>query len=401
MKWTLYKFKKEIKKMKPKKRSEVYKKIPYLYIWTKNNKKEKEVEAFLNKVCLSEFDARSQSKKKYTEKEILNQFKKFSTRQELFHSKKGSALISAANRFKIYGKAIRHFKKIERSTSIGEETVRLFLEKIFTKKFIKIRHPLIKNPKTNYSLELDGFCEKLNIAFEYGNHLESRREHLKEIKYRDKIKKEQCEKLNIKLIQVKVVFLNFKDYEMKLKKELLKEFKRLNIKIPKKFMKTKVKIVAENIPFSKKQIFKSLKKYENKTQFKIKNQKMFIAARNLGILKEVNVFFEKKKEKMKKTVGFWYKNKNIIMAAKKCKTRTEFHNRYNVAYSMAKKNGIFEKACSHMVKNRLPYYWTPSLIIKKAKEYDFLNKFRKENSGAVQAADRFKMYYKVKKIFKK
>src|SRR5690606_5877566 len=48
-----------------------------------------------------------------------------------------------------------------------EKLCREVFEEWFGEPFIKIRPEWLVNPKTNYKLELDGYCEKLNIAFEY------------------------------------------------------------------------------------------------------------------------------------------------------------------------------------------------------------------------------------------
>lgn len=53
------------------------------------------------------------------------------------------------------------------SIGVGERVCRLIFETIFKESFIKIRPDWLKNNLTGKNLELDGYCEKLNIAFEY------------------------------------------------------------------------------------------------------------------------------------------------------------------------------------------------------------------------------------------
>lgn len=49
----------------------------------------------------------------------------------------------------------------------GEEISRGYFEYIFEgKKFIKSRPKWLKSPK-NHSIELDGYCSELKLAFEY------------------------------------------------------------------------------------------------------------------------------------------------------------------------------------------------------------------------------------------
>ena len=94
---------------------------------------------------------------------------------------------------------------------------RLFstLNKIYNEEiFYNYRHPKIINPKTNYPLELDCYIESLKIAFEFQGiqHYEKieRFFHKKDkgnrsfeaSKFRDKFKKQKCNELGIKLIEV-------------------------------------------------------------------------------------------------------------------------------------------------------------------------------------------------------
>jgi hypothetical protein len=49
----------------------------------------------------------------------------------------------------------------------NETLCRKIFENYFNEKFIKIKPKWLKNPKTGCLMELDGYCEKLNVAFEY------------------------------------------------------------------------------------------------------------------------------------------------------------------------------------------------------------------------------------------
>jgi len=58
--------------------------------------------------------------------------------------------------------------KCNKSKNIRENECRDVFEKIYNKKFSS-KYPIwLKNPKTNRNLELDGYCEELKLAFEYG-----------------------------------------------------------------------------------------------------------------------------------------------------------------------------------------------------------------------------------------
>lgn len=108
-------------------------------------------------------------------------------------------------------------------TGISEEITRQCLEYIFNKKFLKTRKVLIREGKM--PLELDGYNEALNIAFEYQGeqhyHKEKsiisnriNKEYLyKKINKHDEEKRELCKKKNIVLIAVKFFPKNIKENE--------------------------------------------------------------------------------------------------------------------------------------------------------------------------------------------
>ena len=85
-----------------------------------------------------------------------------------------------------------------------EKICRLYFESIFNKKFIKIRPEWLKNIDNN-NLELDGYCEELQIAFEHNGmqHYEQSNwfnNNLQKIQNHDLIKKQLCKERGIKLI---------------------------------------------------------------------------------------------------------------------------------------------------------------------------------------------------------
>lgn len=93
--------------------------------------------------------------------------------------------------------------------STGEEVTRCVFEAIFNYKFPKKRPKWLKNPKTNRTMELDGYCKNLEIAFEYQG-----RQHYEKVWYmsnrsfenlqkRDVIKLDICHKHNVLCIPIK------------------------------------------------------------------------------------------------------------------------------------------------------------------------------------------------------
>lgn len=100
--------------------------------------------------------------------------------------------------------------------NIGEEITRKIFEILFDTKFIKIR------PKWLNGLELDGYCEKLNLAFEYDGiqhykfikYFHKTKEEFHKRKGMDNIKNDLCIKNNITLLRIPyyIKFDDIKNY---------------------------------------------------------------------------------------------------------------------------------------------------------------------------------------------
>jgi len=94
--------------------------------------------------------------------------------------------------------------------SRSEKLCRKILEELTQEKFPSVRPYFLKHYKTGFNLELDGYCEKLQMAFEYHgvqhykyfpNFFHKKGKYqFEEQKERDKLKIELCDKNNIKLI---------------------------------------------------------------------------------------------------------------------------------------------------------------------------------------------------------
>lgn len=115
--------------------------------------------------------------------------------------------------------------------SISEEICRVYFETIFNKKFPCLRPDWCLNPLTNYKLELDGYCEELNIAFEHNgaDHFNNSGRFNPGILYRDEKKKELCEKNNTKLFIINELFQKTKLDD--LLNEICKQAKKLNVEM--------------------------------------------------------------------------------------------------------------------------------------------------------------------------
>lgn len=123
----------------------------------------------------------------------------------------------------------------ECSSNIGEKYTRAIFEETFQAKFPKVRPNWLINSRGN-KMELDGYCEKYQIAFEYQGrqhteHVEFMHKSKKDFYLRlkdDKRKKVICKQKNIKLIQI--------PYDIKLEdisKFIINQCKKLGIIIKK------------------------------------------------------------------------------------------------------------------------------------------------------------------------
>lgn len=122
------------------------------------------------------------------------------------------------------------------SKGIGERTCRLSFEKIFGEEFNSIRPDWLKNISGN-KMELDGFNEKLKIAFEHQGrqHYSDSNVNIRYIKQstieNDKQKAKICKKLGITIIYIPEVFTDVKLDD--LITYIIKQLDKHNISYPK------------------------------------------------------------------------------------------------------------------------------------------------------------------------
>lgn len=98
----------------------------------------------------------------------------------------------------------------KRSKNKHEEKVRDILEEYFDDYFPTCRPKFLRNPKTGRCLELDGYNARLNLAFEYQGiqhrqftpRFHSSPEDFEKQLYRDSVKKEILDSLEIDLLEI-------------------------------------------------------------------------------------------------------------------------------------------------------------------------------------------------------
>jgi len=94
--------------------------------------------------------------------------------------------------------------------SSGEAKCRAFLEARFGQPFPKVRPDFLFNPVTKSTLELDGYCAPLKLAFEYQGrqhydfspHFHKTRADFYNGQYRDEMKAKLCRQHGIRLLVV-------------------------------------------------------------------------------------------------------------------------------------------------------------------------------------------------------
>jgi len=108
----------------------------------------------------------------------------------------------------------RNYQNREKSSfkSKGEIECKRVVEKLFSKRFIKVRPDILRNPVTGgiKNLELDCYNDEMKLAIEYNGqqhykyipYFHKNNEAFLNQKYRDFMKKTLCEKHGITLIEV-------------------------------------------------------------------------------------------------------------------------------------------------------------------------------------------------------
>lgn len=167
---------------------------------------------------------------RYTDEQLAHIALKHGSRQSFAKIDKGA--YEAAARRKILDKICAHMTP---KVYFMEETCRAYFESIFNEKFPNVRPEWLINPKTGQKLELDGYCEKLNLAFEYNGRHHFDNDHINfdpKIIERDSFKRKMCKLKNIKLIVLT------SDNLRELKKEIKTKL-NLNYELPEIILKTK------------------------------------------------------------------------------------------------------------------------------------------------------------------
>jgi hypothetical protein len=126
-------------------------------------------------------------------------------------------------------------KKKTNTSSAGETECRRVAEFLTGYKFPTARPDFLRNEITNTNLEIDCFCAELAIGIEYNGrqhyeyipHFHQSKDAFYNMKYRDQIKKQLCEKNGITLIIVPYT-IKIEDIEAFIMQKFDALFKRNN-----------------------------------------------------------------------------------------------------------------------------------------------------------------------------
>lgn len=323
------------------------------------------------------------SRDKFPKDHIINIARKYVNLSDFRLNHKGE--YESACRRKMMDKELKFLKRGKLYKSIGEETVRSVLNQLFKVKFVSIRPPWLINPKTHYRLELDGFNEKLGIAFEY----QSAYHNIEYIKKKDKLKSKICKNRGLKLIIIPRDIMRDLNPKKSLETILKSEFKRLKIK--KRVMNFKFHIFQPDFSKTSKSFIKKCsKKYNIKRDFRKNHSNLYHLALRHGFLEEIC----KHMTEGNHVSNYWTKSR-IANTAKLYKTKKEFYKNESGAYYAAKQKGIFEKVCRHMIQcNR----WSKKKILEACKPYTSLRDIRSTNTPLYSAVVRWKLIPEVNKL---
>jgi hypothetical protein len=88
------------------------------------------------------------------------------------------------------------------SIGIGERVCKIVFETLFNNKFVKVRPDWLISPISNRNLELDGYCEELNIAFEYNGKQHYSDDTIYPRSQYDLFKIQKCQSKSVKLFLI-------------------------------------------------------------------------------------------------------------------------------------------------------------------------------------------------------
>lgn len=106
----------------------------------------------------------------------------------------------------------------------------------------------------------------------------------------------------------------------------------------------------------------------------------------------------KKRHKKERPKKFWHNKDNVLEAARKCSTITQFIKTYSAAYKSAKDNHWVEELSAHMEKYHVTH-WNEETILLEALKHNSISEIQKNGRGCYIAIRKFGMIDIVKSLY--
>lgn len=134
-----------------------------------------------------------------------------------------------------------------------------------------------------------------------------------------------------------------------------------------------------NFVWDYKKCYTEAQKYKSKKEFNEKSNGAYTSARNNGWLKDYTWF--ERPVSVKK-----WNYENCYNLAKTCGSKSEFKSKSNAAYNSSRKNGWLNDYIWFEEKHKPNGYWTYEMCYEEAQKYKNKPDFRKNNSAAFSIA---------------
>jgi hypothetical protein len=139
------------------------------------------------------------------------------------------------------------------------------------------------------------------------------------------------------------------------------------------------------VKYTDKYLFSFCKTIKDIKTLRLEHSNIYNLCRKRGILLDATAHMRQPTARMGE--------EEVLNEAKKYKTKKEFSKRAPWAYAKARRLGVFEKCCSHMLSRaeaskRGQTVWSIDKVLKTAKKHSRKIDFRKKDNAAYQAARR-------------
>lgn len=281
----------------------------------------------------------------------------------------------------VYAKCVFNNQWIANRGLVAQPICKQIFEHLFQETFIQTKKVLTaKILNRNRPFELDGYCEKLKIAFEYQgdrSHWDINHQKYLIVSERDRIKKQICEQLGVTLVQIpafidnkyawsneyllehvkKSITETFNDYNKDISHLNITEFK-VNHKEIHKFYAILKEIeniaIANHAELLTKEITQYKTKLKFKTQDNIEFEMPLKTIRNRGWPKDINKYIKKSSTNYKSDSDFLHDMDRLARTHNAKLVSTKWEG-FDAFYQFETNNGkILNLKQGNLIKNGWP-----------------------------------------------